>query len=205
AAWSLGHDGLLRPALRRAVPGTASGGCRADQRAFGLYPDHGGGTLAVADPRAGHRDPMLYAGGRTRWRASRRTDHLRAFVHRRLLGAHAVRTAHGRRRIVGQPRRGRAGCDPAMHAGAEPATGFDAAEMDFEDKVPESGVLEDGIVKAGGFHLEQGVGVRALSGEKAGFAYSNAITADALRQGAQAARSIARSGQQGRVEVLKKP
>ncbi len=79
--------------------------------------------------------------------------------------------------------------------------GIDAADFYFQDQVTESWVLEDGIVKEGGFHLEQGVGVRALSGEKTGFAYSNAITADALRQAAQAARSIARSGSQGRVAV----
>ena len=82
--------------------------------------------------------------------------------------------------------------------------GIDAADLYFQDQVTESWVLEDGIVKEGGFHLEQGVGVRALSGEKTGFAYSNAITADALRQAAEAARSIARSGQQGRVQVLSK-
>jgi len=80
--------------------------------------------------------------------------------------------------------------------------GVDAADLYFQDQVSESWVLEDDIVKEGGFHLEQGVGVRALSGEKTGFAYSNAITADALRQAAQAARSIARSGQQGEVKVL---
>lgn len=79
---------------------------------------------------------------------------------------------------------------------------MDAADLYFQDQVSESWVLEDGIVKEGGFHLEQGVGVRALSSEKTGFAYSNAITADALRQAAQAARSIARSGQQGQVKVL---
>ncbi len=79
--------------------------------------------------------------------------------------------------------------------------GVDAADLYFQDQVSESWVLEDGI-KEGGFHIEQGVGVRALSGEKTGFAYSNAITADALRQAAQAARSIARSGKQGQVGVL---
>ncbi|MFC3607846.1 metalloprotease TldD [Stutzerimonas tarimensis] len=79
--------------------------------------------------------------------------------------------------------------------------GIDAADLYFQDQMSESWVLEDGIVKEGGFHLEQGVGVRALSGEKTGFAYSNAITSEALRQAAQAARSIARSGQQGQVAL----
>ncbi|MBB3104698.1 metalloprotease TldD [Azomonas macrocytogenes] len=79
--------------------------------------------------------------------------------------------------------------------------GIDAADFYFQDQVTESWVLEDSIVKEGGFHLEQGVGVRALSGEKTGFAYSNAINAQALRQAAQAARSIARNGSQGRIAV----
>jgi len=82
--------------------------------------------------------------------------------------------------------------------------GIDAADLYFQDQVSETWVLEDGIVKEGGFHIEQGVGVRALSGEKTGFAYSNAITADALREAAIAARSIARGGRQASVEVLSK-
>ena len=49
------------------------------------------------------------------------------------------------------------------------------------------------------------MGVRAQSGEKTGFAYSNAITADALGQAARAARSIARAGQQGRVQAFASP
>lgn len=79
--------------------------------------------------------------------------------------------------------------------------GIDAADLYFQDRVSESWVLEDGIVKEGSFHWEQGVGVRALSGEKTGFAYSNAVNAQALRQAAQAARSIARAGQQGQMAV----
>lgn len=80
--------------------------------------------------------------------------------------------------------------------------GIDAADLYFHGQVSESWVLEDGIVKDGSFHLDQGVGVRAQSGEKTGFAYSNAITADALGQAARAARSIARAGQQGRVQAF---
>ncbi|WP_349615993.1 metalloprotease TldD [Azotobacter salinestris] len=80
--------------------------------------------------------------------------------------------------------------------------GIDAADLYFQSQVSESWVLEDGIVKEGSFHLDQGVGVRAQSGEKTGFAYSNAITDEALRQAAQAARSIARAGQQGRVQAF---
>ncbi len=83
--------------------------------------------------------------------------------------------------------------------------GIDAADLYFQSQVSETWVLEDGIVKEGSFHLDQGVGVRAQSGEKTGFAYSNAITADALAQAAQAARSIARAGQNGRVQAFSSP
>ena len=65
--------------------------------------------------------------------------------------------------------------------------GIDAADLYFQSQVSETWVLEDGIVKEGSFHLDQGVGVRAQSGEKTGFAYSNAITAEALGQAARAA------------------
>ena len=79
--------------------------------------------------------------------------------------------------------------------------GVDAADLYFQNVVSESWVLEDGIVKEGSFHLDQGVGVRALSGEKTGFAYSNSITAEALAQAVIAARSISRAGQHGRVHT----
>ena len=80
--------------------------------------------------------------------------------------------------------------------------GIDAADLYFQSMISESWLLEDGIVKEGGFHMDQGVGVRAQSGEKTGFAYSNAITLDALSQAAQAARSISRSGDNGKVQVF---
>ncbi|MFZ3183708.1 MAG: metalloprotease TldD [Pseudomonas sp.] len=80
--------------------------------------------------------------------------------------------------------------------------GIDAADLYFHAQVSETWVLEDGIVKEGSFNLDQGVGVRAQSGEKTGFAYSNAITAEALSQAARAARSISRAGQQGRVQAF---
>ncbi|QTS87441.1 metalloprotease TldD [Ectopseudomonas khazarica] len=83
--------------------------------------------------------------------------------------------------------------------------GIDAADLYFQSQVSESWVLEDGIVKEGSFNLDQGVGVRAQSGEKTGFAYSNAISLDALQQAARAARSISRSGQQGRVQAFVSP
>ena len=83
--------------------------------------------------------------------------------------------------------------------------GIDAADLYFQSQISETWVLEDGIVKEGSFNLDQGVGVRAQSGEKTGFAYSNAISLDALTQAAQAARSISRAGQQGRVQTFVSP
>ncbi len=83
--------------------------------------------------------------------------------------------------------------------------GIDAADLYFQSQVSETWVLEDGIVKEGSFNLDQGVGVRAQSGEKTGFAYSNAITAEALTQAAGAARSIARAGQNARVQAFSSP
>jgi TldD protein len=80
--------------------------------------------------------------------------------------------------------------------------GIDAADLYFHAQVSETWVLEDGIVKEGSFNLDQGVGVRAQSGEKTGFAYSNAITPEALSQAARAARSISRAGQAGRVQAF---
>ena len=89
------------------------------------------------------------------------------------------------------------GLQPILHELSGP--GIDAADLYFQSQVSESWMLEDGIVKEGSFHMDQGVGVRAQSGEKTGFAYSNAITPDALSQAALAARSISRAGQNGRV------
>ena len=76
----------------------------------------------------------------------------------------------------------------------------DDADLYFQLSHFESWSLEDGIVKEGVHSIEQGVGVRAISGEKTGFAYSDEIVLPALTQAATAARAIARSGQQGVVK-----
>lgn len=76
----------------------------------------------------------------------------------------------------------------------------DDADLYFQLSHFESWSLEDGIVKEGVHNLEQGVGVRAISGDKTGFAYSDEIVLPALNQAATAARAIARSGQQGIVK-----
>ncbi len=79
----------------------------------------------------------------------------------------------------------------------------DYADLYFQASQNESWVLEDGIIKEGSYNIERGVGVRAVSGEKTGFAYSDEISAYALRQSANAARSITRAGQQASVQALK--
>jgi len=74
---------------------------------------------------------------------------------------------------------------------------IDAADLYFQHSRSESWVLEDGIVKEGNHSIEQGVGVRAMSGEKTGFAYSDEIVLPELLTAAQSARAIAQSGREG--------
>lgn len=78
------------------------------------------------------------------------------------------------------------------------------ADLYFQTTRHESWVLEDGIVKEGNYNIEQGVGVRAISGEKTGFSYSDEIVLPALNQAADAAKTIARAGQQSQVQAWKK-
>lgn len=78
---------------------------------------------------------------------------------------------------------------------------IDAADLYFQSVRHEAWSLEDSMVKGGSFNVDRGVGVRAISGEKTGFAYSNDIVIPALHQAAQAARSIARAGQQHNVQA----
>lgn len=78
------------------------------------------------------------------------------------------------------------------------------ADLYFQTSRQESWVLEDGIVKEGNYNIEQGVGVRAISGEKTGFSYSDEIVLPALIQAADAAKSIARAGKQNQVQAWKK-
>jgi TldD protein len=85
------------------------------------------------------------------------------------------------------------------------APGVDFADLYFQHARHESWSMEDGIVKDGTHSIEQGVGVRAVSGDKTGFAYSDEIRLPALLEAAGAARAIARSGQdvQGRGLALR--
>jgi TldD protein len=77
----------------------------------------------------------------------------------------------------------------------------DYADVYFQAVREESWSLEDGIVKDGAHSIDRGVGVRALSGEKTGFAYSDEVALPALLEAAHAARAIARSGQGGALQA----
>lgn len=81
---------------------------------------------------------------------------------------------------------------------------IDYADIYFQSSQHESWMLENGIVKEGSFNIEQGAGVRAVSGEKTGFAYSDEIILPALTQAATTARVIAKSGQQGKLKAWTK-
>jgi TldD protein len=74
--------------------------------------------------------------------------------------------------------------------------GIDAGDVYFQLSRSQSWVLEDGIIREGSHSIEQGVGVRAIAGEKTGFAYSDEIVPDALLSAAKAARAIAKQGEQ---------
>ncbi|GAA4025470.1 metalloprotease TldD [Actimicrobium antarcticum] len=76
----------------------------------------------------------------------------------------------------------------------------DYADLYFQSTRSESWSLEEGIVKTGSFSIDQGVGVRAVSGEKTAFAYSDEISERALLDAAAATRTIARQGA-GKIKV----
>jgi TldD protein len=77
---------------------------------------------------------------------------------------------------------------------------IDYADLYFQYTRSEGWSLEEGIVKSGSFNIEQGVGVRAVAGEKTAFAYSDEISFDALHDAAKATRAIAGAGQAKRVK-----
>jgi TldD protein len=79
--------------------------------------------------------------------------------------------------------------------------GVDDADLYFQATRNEGWSLEEGIVKTGSFSIEQGVGVRAVSGEKTAFAYSDDLSWDSLLDAAHAVRSISGQGQAKKVKV----
>src|ERR1700761_4245109 len=80
-----------------------------------------------------------------------------------------------------------------------------SAGLSFQLSRHASWSLEDGIVKDGAHSIEQGVGVRAISGEKTGFAYTDEVILPALLEASDAARAIARSGGRGAVQAWRNP
>ena len=81
---------------------------------------------------------------------------------------------------------------------------IDYADLYFQYSRYEGWSLEEGIVKAGSFNIEQGVGVRAVSGEKTAFAYSDEISFNALQDAAKATRAIASAGQSRKTRVAQR-
>ena len=79
--------------------------------------------------------------------------------------------------------------------------GIDIADLYFQIHRQETWVMEDGKIKEGAFSLDKGVGVRAVSGDKTGFAYSDDLSIAAIKKAAQATQSIARLGQSSSANI----
>lgn len=79
----------------------------------------------------------------------------------------------------------------------------DAADIYFQSSHAESWVMEGGIIKEGSHNIEQGAGVRAVSGEKTGFAYSDRIELPVLLEAANNVKAIVRQGQNAQVGLVK--
>ena len=82
---------------------------------------------------------------------------------------------------------------------------IDDADLYFQTTRHEGWSLEEGIVKSGSFSIDQGVGVRAVAGEKTAFAYSDDLSEEALLDAARTVRTIAAAGQNKRVKLARKP
>jgi TldD protein len=78
----------------------------------------------------------------------------------------------------------------------------DYADIFFQSCWHESLVLEESIIKDGSFNIDRGLGVRAVAGEKTGFAYSDQINLASLQQSAKAARGIVHQGADGKVKTF---
>ena len=82
---------------------------------------------------------------------------------------------------------------------------IDDADLYFQMTRHEGWSLEEGIVKSGSFSIDQGVGVRAVAGEKTAFAYSDDISEASLLDAARTVRAIAAAGQSKRIKVGRAP
>ena len=73
----------------------------------------------------------------------------------------------------------------------------DAGDLYFQSSQQESWVMDDGILREGSFNIEKGVGIRAMSAEKTGFAYCDDLRSNAITQAVNNARAIVKQGQSG--------
>jgi len=83
--------------------------------------------------------------------------------------------------------------------------GIDFADIYFQESHYESWSLEDGIVKQGSYGIDRGVGVRAVSGEKTGFSYSDEISLAAIKKASKTVTAISRQGEHFTANELQKP
>ncbi len=81
----------------------------------------------------------------------------------------------------------------------------DDADLYFQTTRHEGWSLEEGIVKSGSFSIDQGVGVRAVAGEKTAFAYSDDLSEASLLDAARTVRTIAAAGQDKRIKLARAP
>lgn len=79
--------------------------------------------------------------------------------------------------------------------------GVDYADIYCQRSAYESWHLEEGMVKSGSFQIEQGVGVRAVAGEKTAFAYADSLNIDSVNRSARAVRAIGAAGGETGVRV----
>jgi TldD protein len=79
---------------------------------------------------------------------------------------------------------------------------LDAADVYFQAAHYETWLLEDGIIKEGSYSIQQGAGVRAVAGEKTGFAYSEQLALPLLLEAADNARAIVRQHRSAAIKVL---
>ncbi|MDZ4729490.1 MAG: metalloprotease TldD [Xanthomonadales bacterium] len=77
----------------------------------------------------------------------------------------------------------------------------DSGDLYFQATSHESWMLEDGLVRSGSHSVEKGVGIRAISGDKTGFAYADEIILPSLLEASRAARAIASHGDSGQVQA----
>ncbi|QCI17212.1 metalloprotease TldD [Buchnera aphidicola (Aphis helianthi)] len=68
--------------------------------------------------------------------------------------------------------------------------GLDYGDLYFQSRICETWSLENRIIKEGSYHIDQGVGIRAISGEKTGFSYTDQISIESIRKSAQIAKGI---------------